>query len=60
MHRLANLFFRRGVAEQIRDEKGAEFTADTVRKCLKKIDVTTLNIESGSLWGNGTIESFAS
>ena len=58
MHRLADLFFRRGVPEHIRSDNGAEFTAKAIRKWLKNVGVKTLYIEPGSPWENGYIESF--
>ena len=58
MHRLTNLFFRRGVPEHIRSDNGSEFTAKAIRKWLKKVGVKTLYIEPGSPWENGYIESF--
>ncbi len=58
MHRLADLFFRRGIPEHIRSDNGSEFTAKAIRKWLKKFGVTTLYIEPGSPWENGYIESF--
>ena len=58
LHRLANLFFLRGIPEHIRSDNGSEFTAKVVRNWLKRLGVTTLYIEPGSPWENGYIESF--
>jgi putative transposase len=58
LHRLTDLFFRRGVPEHIRSDNGSEFTAKAVRSWLSRLGVRTLYIESGSPWENGYIESF--
>ncbi len=58
MERLAELFTSRGVPTYIRSDNGSEFTADNIRKWLKKIGVQTLYITPGSPWENGYIESF--
>ena len=58
MERLAELFVNRGVPDYIRSDNGSEFTADNIRKWLKKIGVQTLYINPGSPWENGYIESF--
>jgi transposase InsO family protein len=58
MHRLTNLFFRRGIPEHIRSDNGAEFTAKAIRTWLAHLGVKTLYIEPGSPWENGYIESF--
>jgi len=58
MHRLTDLFFRRGILEHIRSDNGAEFTAKAVRSWLSRLGVRTLYIEPGSPWENGYIESF--
>ena len=58
MERLAELFVNRGVPDYIRSDNGSEFTADNIRKWLKKIGVQTLYITPGSPWENGYIESF--
>ena len=39
-------------------DNGPEFTAKTVRRWLKDLEVTTLFIKPGSPWENGYIESF--
>jgi putative transposase len=58
LHRLTDLFFRRGVPEHIRSDNGSEFTAKAVRSWLSRLGVRTLYIEPGSPWENGYIESF--
>lgn len=58
MHRLTNLFFRRGIPEYLRSDNGAEFTAKNIRTWLSHLGVKTLYIEPGSPWENGYIESF--
>ena len=58
LHRLTDLFFRRGIPEHIRSDNGAEFTAKAVRTWLHRLGVRTLYIEPGSPWENGYIESF--
>ena len=58
LHRLTDLFFRRGIPEYIRSDNGAEFTAKTVRSWLSRLGIRTLFIEPGSPWENGYIESF--
>jgi transposase InsO family protein len=58
LERLADLFVRRGVPEHLRSDNGPEFTAKAVRDWLGRVGVTTLSIEPGSPWENGSIESF--
>jgi len=58
LERLADLFVRRGVPGHIRSDNGPEFTAKAVRGWLGRVGVTTLSIEPGSPWENGSIESF--
>ena len=58
LHRLTDLFFRRGIPEHIRSDNGSEFTAKAVRTWLNRLGVRTLYIEPGSPWENGYIESF--
>jgi len=58
MERLAELFVRRGVPDHIRSDNGSEFTAENIRRWLKKVGVKTLYITPGSPWENGLIESF--
>ena len=58
LHRLTDLFFRRGIPEHIRSDNGSEFTAKAVRSWLSHLGVRTLYIEPGNPWENGYIESF--
>jgi transposase InsO family protein len=58
LERLVWLFVTRGVPEHIRSDNGPEFTAQVVRKWLKRVGVKTLFIEPGSPWENGYCESF--
>lgn len=58
LHRLAELFFRRGIPEHIRSDNGSEFVAKEVCSWLSRIGVKTLFIEPGSPWENGYVESF--
>ena len=58
LERLSDLFVRRGVPEHIRSDNGPEFTARAVREWLGRVGVGTLDIEPGSPWENGYIESF--
>ena len=58
LDQLAELFVDRGVPEYIRFDNGPEFTAKAVRDWLKAVGVKTLNIEQGSPWENGYVESF--
>ena len=55
---LLDLFILQGVPDYIRSDNGSEFTAELVRKWLKKLKVKTLFIEPGSPWENGYNESF--
>lgn len=55
---LVDLFILRGVPDYIRSDNGPEFTAEFVRKWLKRLKVNTLFIEPGSPWENGYNESF--
>ena len=55
------LFITRGPAVcpiTIRSDNGSEFTANTVRDWLNRVDVKTLFIAPGSPWENGYNESF--
>ncbi len=58
LHRLVQLFLKRGVPAHIRSDNGPEFTARAVRGWLARVGVRTLYIEPGSPWENGYIESF--
>ena len=48
----------RGVPVHIRSDNGSEFIAKKVRQFLSRLSVNPLFIEPGSLWENGSIESF--
>ena len=56
--RLAQLFVERGPPTFLRSDNGPAFTATAVRDWLHRVGVTTLFIEPGSPWENGTVESF--
>ena len=56
--RLAQLFVERGPPTFLRSDNGPEFTATAVRDWLHRVGVTTLFIEPGSPWENGSGESF--
>ncbi len=58
LDQLYELFLRRGLPDCIRSDNGPEFAAKAVRKWPNRLDVTTLFIEPGSPWENGSIESF--
>ena len=58
LHRLGELFVRRGSPAYIRSDNGPEFTAKAVREWLARVSVQTLFIEPGSPWENGYVESF--
>jgi len=58
LDRLADLFIERGVPKYIRSDNGSEFIVSALRRWLKRVNVKTLYIESGSPWENGYIESF--
>jgi len=45
---LARLFVRHGPPEYIRSDNGPEFTAKSVRKWLKRLEVITLFVGPGS------------
>jgi transposase InsO family protein len=55
---LAGLFARHGPPEHLRSDNGPEFTANVVRRWLRRVGVRTLFIEPGSPWENGYCESF--
>ena len=57
LERLSWLMATRGVPDQVRSDNGSEFTAKAVRAWLGKVGVKTLNIEPGSPWENGYVES---
>ena len=54
--RLAQLFVERGPPTFLRSDNGPEFTATAVRDWLHRVGVTTLFIEPGSPWENGSGE----
>lgn len=58
LERLTEIFVSRGPPACIRSDNGAEFTANAVREWLGRLGVQTLNIEPGSPWENGYVESF--
>jgi transposase InsO family protein len=58
LHRLSELFLRRGTPGYIRSDNGPEFTAVAVREWLRRLGIQTLFIEPGSPWENGYVESF--
>ena len=55
--RLAQLFVERAPPVSLRSDNGPEFTATVVRDWLARVGVTTLCIEPGSPWENGSVES---
>lgn len=55
---LSELFVRRGVPHYLGSDNGPEFTATKFRQWLAQVEVTTLFIEPGNPWENGSIESF--
>ena len=56
--RLAQLFVERGPPTFLRSANGPACTATAVRDWLHRVGVTTLFIEPGSPWENGSGESF--
>src|ERR1035438_927885 len=58
LYKLSELFITHGIPNYIRSDNGSEFTADSIRKWLFRLGVTTAFIEPGSPWENGYIESF--
>ena len=56
--RLAQLFVERGPPTFLRSDNGPACTATAVRDWLHRVGVTTLFIEPGSPWENGSGESF--
>ena len=56
--RLAQLFVERGPPPFLRSANGPEFTATAVRDWLHRVGGTTLFIEPGRPWANGSGESF--
>ena len=55
---LTQLFVERGPPAYLRSDNGPEFTAHAVRSWLPRVGVTTLFIQPGSPWENGSVESF--
>ena len=55
--RRAQFFVHRGPPASLRSANGPEFTAKAVRSWLQRLGVTTLFIEPGSPWENGSGES---
>ena len=55
---LTDLFILRGVPGNIRSDNGPEVVAEAVRKWIGAVGARTANIEPGSPWENGYIESF--
>ena len=55
---LADLFVTHGVPEYLRSDNGPEFTAESIREWLGRVEVETLFIEPASPWENGYVESF--
>ena len=56
--RLTALFVQRGPPTYLRSDNGPACTATAVRSWLQRLGVTTLFIEPGSPWENGSVESF--
>jgi putative transposase len=54
LYKLSELFLEYGIPEHIRSDNGPEFVATAVRSWLADLGVTTLFIEPGSPWENGT------
>ena len=52
------MFILYGTPEYIRSDTGPEFVAGIVRAWLSRLEVITVFIEPGSVWENGTMESF--
>ena len=50
-------FVERGPPAYLRSDNGPEFTASAVRSWLPRVGVTTLFIQPGSPWENGSVES---
>ncbi len=49
---------RKGVPNHIRFDNGPEFTAKAIREWFDKVGAKKLDIEPGSPWENGYVESF--
>ena len=57
---LAELFAMRGVPNHIRSDNGSEFIHGELQDWLKESGIKTLDIDPGSPWQNGFLESFHS
>jgi transposase InsO family protein len=55
---LAGIADKRGIPTHIRSDNGPEFIATAVKEWLKASGITTLYIDPGAPWQNGSIESF--
>ena len=55
---LAELVLHHGVPQHIRSDNGPAFSAKTLRRGLKTLQVEPLSIEPGSPGENGSVESF--
>lgn len=55
---LTDLFLTYGIPDHIRSDNGSEFTAKSIRKWLRDLQVKTLYIQPASPWENGYNESF--
>jgi len=58
LDRLAELYILRGIPDFVRSDNGPEFIAEILLTWLSDLGVRTLEIEPGSPWENGYIESF--
>ena len=55
---LAAIMVERGAPSHVRSDNGPEFVAKSVRRWLKKCNVSTAFIAPASPWENGFVESF--
>lgn len=55
---LDELVFERGKPKFVRSDNGAEFIAAPLRQWLREQGISPINIDPGSPWQNGYIESF--
>ena len=55
---MSDLFIAHGLPNHIRSDNGSEFTANTLKSWLHKLNIKTAYIEPGSPWENGYNESF--
>jgi transposase InsO family protein len=58
MDTLRLLFLLKGRPEHLKSDNGPEFIAKAVKEWLREQGVGPIHIEPGSLWQNGTVESF--